>query len=88
MIIEFNRKEEKTPHCAGDAVCIGCKHKFVAVVPVGEVGFSCPECESNRAIFVNPVAPDVAWACGCGSLLFFVTQDGCMCRECGKYADI
>jgi hypothetical protein len=87
-IIEFKKKEETEPHLSGDAICLGCKYKFVAVVPVGMTEFSCPSCESNRAIMANPVAPDIAWLCNCGSFLFFVTKDGCMCRECGLYANL
>lgn len=43
---------------SGDAVCIGCKHQWVQVAPVGSRWLECPECTSNKGIFKQPFGAD------------------------------
>lgn len=81
-IIDLSKKE---PHLSGKAICRGCGHEFVAVVPVGTVDFDCPECGANKAIYKNFVFPDTdLWQCNCGNDLFVVTKGYFMCIQCGE----
>lgn len=88
MIIDFVKREELSPSITGDAVCISCKHEFVAVAPVGTCELTCPECATTKALFKHPIQPNERWVCECSSDLFFVLKSGCMCRVCGTIANI
>ena len=71
------------PHLSGMAVCTGCDHQWVATAPVGVTQLDCPKCESSKGIWRDPVMPDPIWECNCGEVLFYLSADGAMCRECG-----
>ncbi|PVE25423.1 hypothetical protein DC522_05880 [Microvirga sp. KLBC 81] len=78
------RTEPEGPHLSGQAVCMACKHEWVAGAPVGTVHLECPACKRTWGQFKNPVEPSVAWSCQCGEQLFWITPNGCQCRACGS----
>ena len=88
-VLQFKRKEPDEPHLSGNAQCIGCKHRWVAVAPVGTMELDCPECGLNKGRFRNVCMPEKTkeiWVCGCGCDLFVVVKtDGYMCVNCGLY---
>lgn len=62
-------REERTPHLAGEALCIGCHHKWEAAAPVGTWQLECPECGSMKGIWRNPIGAaigDSYFSCHCG----------------------
>lgn len=79
-------KAGKTPHLSGTAVCLACKHEWVAVAPVGAVWMECPACSLERGRYRGPVQLDRDhWRCHCGNDLFQATQDGMYCPNCGEW---
>ena len=84
-VIAFNKLD---PHATGEAVCISCKHEFIAVAPVGEVWFDCPECGIEKAtwkyVFKFKAGTEIR-VCACGNELFYLTREGHACALCGKY---
>lgn len=74
----------KNPHIAGNAHCIACLHKWVAVAPEGEVWLECPKCHCNKGLFKFPVSLEKPhWHCACGNNLFHLDQDSFYCPNCG-----
>lgn len=71
------------PHGTGKAVCLQCKHEWVAVAPVGAVSLECPNCETNRGVFKFLYEPKAMYRCSCGNELFWITPEGHMCPNCG-----
>lgn len=67
----------------GDAVCLVCGHKWVAVVPAGVADLECPECGTFRGVFNGLCAPDYVWECNCGCQHFYLHASGAMCAKCG-----
>lgn len=67
-VVEFRRPEP--PHLAGEAVCLGCRRRWVSVAPVGVWQLECPECGTMKGIFTQPVGAsegDQVFVCDCGS---------------------
>lgn len=85
-IIDFTKaKEEKTPHNSGKARCLGCKHEWVAVAPVGTLVLECPSCQCDKGIFLGLVSPDeYHWQCNCGNQFFCFTPTQTYCPVCGS----
>lgn len=84
---------ERRPHISGNARCSACGHEFVAVVPVGDVWFECPNCGTERALMRYPVLDEPAWpnvfACNCGCDVFAIRSDEVgdvriACLACGE----
>jgi hypothetical protein len=69
-VLKFKPPEREEPHLSGEAVCIGCKHQWVAVAPLGTWQLECPSCGSMKGIFRLPVGAergkDLEFACTCG----------------------
>ena len=81
-------KENKTPHMTGEAHCITCHYQWIAVAPLETIWLECPKCKSHKAAFMNhvDVPKDVkVWTCKCENQLFFITEEGCWCPNCGSY---
>jgi len=74
------------PHLTGEAVCSGCKHEWVAVLPVGFEWIECPSCGGSKGLLKHPCIPDEYWRCKCGSDLFYLMPAGARCRECALMA--
>ena len=88
-VLQFKNKEKTEPHLSGNAQCVGCGHKWVAVVPVGTVELECPECKLNKGRMRNLCLPEEnekIWKCDCGCELFVVVEGkGYLCSLCGIY---
>jgi hypothetical protein len=83
-------REERAPHLAGEALCIGCRHEWVAVAPVGVWQLECPSCGADKGIFKFPVgasSDDLVFTCNCGcEALTAYCQHGnfhLKCMSCG-----
>ena len=89
-VVEFTPRERTEPagggRLAGLARCGAWGHEWTAVGSVGTVHLECPAGRRMWGLFKNAVEPDVAWKCGCGELLFWLTPHGPMCRLCGEIA--
>lgn len=73
------------PHLSGEAICLNCSYKWVAVAPVGVVSLECAECGLMKGVFKNVVCPDSYWQCNCGCVHFFISSTGnTLCAHCGK----
>ena len=80
-------KENRTPHNVGDAKCIMCGHKWVAICPVGTQWLECSECHSMKGLLIYPCERKdrLHWNCNCGNDLFHMTPDGTYCPNCGEW---
>lgn len=68
-VIPFARREPKQPHLAGEALCIGCRHTWAAVAPVGVWQMECPACGTMKGVWRFPVGAqdgDACFSCDCG----------------------
>lgn len=68
-VVPFERPEKEEPHLAGEALCIGCRHEWAAVAPVGTWQLECPSCCTWKGVFRYPVGADVGdllFVCNCG----------------------
>lgn len=82
-VIEVNFRSEK--YAEGPAHCLGCAHRWDAVVPYGTEILECPSCGGEEGIFTGLFAPaEKVWECGCGNQLFYYTEKGALfCPTCG-----
>ena len=82
-------KRRFNPTLSGKAICLCCKHEWVAVVPAGTIELECPECSTMKGVMKYPCSPAnrVVWECGCGCQLMYMTPDGCYCHVCGVKAE-
>lgn len=69
-VVSFAKaKEKREPHLSGEAICIGCRHEWVAVAPVGVWQLECPSCLLLKGVFSHPVGAaegDALFVCDCG----------------------
>ncbi len=85
-VIELRPKQQEEPHLSGRALCLSCRHEWVAVAPIGAVWLECPSCHLERGRFIAQVCRDGDhWHCNCGNNLFYVTADGFYCPNCGEW---
>jgi hypothetical protein len=66
-VLDFKPREE--PHLAGEAVCVSCRHTWVAVAPVGTWQLECPSCETWHGVWRYPIGAsegDAVFVCECG----------------------
>lgn len=90
-VISFaEAKAEREPHLAGEALCIGCRHKWACVAPVGTWQLECPTCGAMKGIFRYPIGAqegDLGFACSCGceALTAYMHQGHfrLKCMSCG-----
>ena len=79
-------KADREPHLSGAAVCLACKHEWVAVAPVGTVWMECPACSLERGRYLGAVnVGGDHWHCRCGNDLFRATPAGMYCPNCGEW---
>lgn len=80
-------RAERSPHLSGEAQCLECQHRWVAVAPIGTVQLECPACRSARGIWRYPVGlepPQVRFICNqCDNDIFQVQPDAYFCIRCG-----
>lgn len=79
--------EQNLPHMTGEAVCIECKHEWVAVAPIGTHELECGECGTIKGVWKHMAAPATCWECKCGNQHFWIDPDGAMCAKCGTRQD-
>jgi hypothetical protein len=78
-------KEEQ--QLSGLAKCFGCKHEWDAIAPIGTVLMECPNCLLEKGRFYREIQRTdlLHWHCKCGCDLFYITQEGCYCPNCGEW---
>lgn len=77
---------EREPHSSGTAICLDCKHEWVAVAPADMQWLECPSCGLVRGRFKFQFEKDCKhWVCNCGNDLFHVTPEGTYCPNCGEW---
>lgn len=81
------KKEEDLEHITGEAECIACKHRWVAVAPTGIDILECPACSLMKGYFKYPIdrKEELIWECSCGNTLFRIVPDGTYCPNCGNW---
>lgn len=79
-------REKRQPHVSGEAVCLDCRHTWVAVVPLGVIWMECPSCslQRGRFKFQHVCGKERHWVCHCGNDLFHVTTERTYCPNCGQ----
>lgn len=85
-IIDFRtgKKIKSDPHITGECHCIGYKHEWEGVAPVGTYQLQCPKCSSYKGQFLHMVVKkDTLLTCCCGNDLLHVNQEGIYCPNCG-----
>lgn len=78
--------DEHRPHLAGEALCMGCGHRWQAVAPVGAFKeLECSECKRMMGTFTHYCIPgdEHLWTCNCGCMFFTVSFTRIMCVQCG-----
>lgn len=68
-VVPFRKPEREDPHLAGHALCIGCRHEWAAVAPVGTWQLECPSCATLKGVWRYPcggAVGDAIFRCGCG----------------------
>lgn len=81
-----DHKASKQPHMSGEAVCLVCKHKWVAVAPTGTHQLECPSCGLHKGIFValaSSADDTLVWNCDCGNIYYEARTVGLLCIICG-----
>lgn len=90
-VMDFQKaKLEREPHTAGPMRCLTCGHEWVGVVPCGNDTAECPVCKTEKGVRTQHVGPPEehpAWRCHCGSWVFGVIREGCVCINCGQFHD-
>lgn len=79
-------KEENSPHISGECQCLECKHRWVAVSPVGVTEFECPACGLFKGVSSHVVVPanrEILCCIACGNHYYLITRTGYMCSRCG-----
>lgn len=72
------------PHRTGNAVCVGCCHRWVAVTPAGVTGLDCPACGLPKGVFIGLAETELdQWQCCCKGFVFFIDEQGPYCANCG-----
>lgn len=90
-VVPFNREpanDSDVPHGSGEAFCLACDHRWIAVSPVGETVFQCPSCKAHKGHWkfeFMPADGQLVRQCNCGNQLFYLTPDGHLCANCGIY---
>jgi hypothetical protein len=93
-VVDFAQaKAEREPHSAGTRVCLGCRHEWVGVAPLGEnTGLECPSCGMPKGVTKYLYGADVGDSefrcnCGCEALTAFIpkSRSGAKfsCMACG-----
>lgn len=71
-VISFAKaREERTPRWEGQAVCLGCRHIWDAIAPIGtNDSLECPSCDLPKGVIRNlfgAPAGALELHCDCGS---------------------
>lgn len=87
-IVDFPERTEANdddPYMHGPAICIGCRHEWEAVAPLGATQLECPCCGSFKGVWKHPAvdASRPIWECQCGNEFFAIHDDRIVCAACG-----
>jgi len=90
-VIDFAAaKEARTPHWEGRCRCIGCKHEWHGVAPIGVMFVDCPSCGEHKGHPYYPFGAsdgDLVFQCVCGSEALTVFKRAgrfrTICMACG-----
>lgn len=77
---------DRQPHITGNALCLTCGNKWVAVAPIGTVELECSECSechTFKGVFEGMTCPNTLYECVCGNHHFYIDPTGPMCSRCG-----
>lgn len=85
------KREERGPHWEGKCVCLGCRHEWHGVGPMGStVCLECPSCGLPKGVVKNLFGArvgDIELRCDCGcEALTAYKRDGykwVLCMACG-----
>lgn len=92
-VIDFNRaREERQPHWEGTVVCLGCRHEWEGVGPIGtHAALGCPSCGFPKGVIKYPFSAstgdlELRCDCGCEALTAYVRQGfkRVRCMACGN----
>lgn len=95
-VVDFSAaRAEREPHWAGSCVCLGCRHEWTGVGPIGAVvALECPSCQLRKGVvkclFGGQVGDAVLHCTDCGSEAMTVYRraiDGLKmfrCMGCGS----
>lgn len=54
-VIDFAAaKQERQPHISGTFICVGCRHEYEGVAPLGTYWCECPSCHLPKATPKHP----------------------------------
>lgn len=73
-------------HLEGNAVCLACKHEWIAIAAPGTLYLNCPACSLDKGVFQCGVYLPRHWQCNCGNATFFINPDEfrlAICCYCG-----
>lgn len=76
------------PHISGNALCLTCGNKWVAVAPIGTVELECSECHTFKGVFEGMTCPDTVFECDCGNQHWYIDPTSAMCSRCGLRRDL
>lgn len=84
-------REERTPHWEGPCVCLGCRHEWRGVGPIGiNVALECPSCVLPKGVTKHLYGGDpddavLLCKCGCEALTAYIHQGfkRLKCMACG-----
>lgn len=73
-VVEFKkpgrRKKPDQEWASDEAICVGCRHRWVAVSPIGTRWLECPGCGAMKGVYYKPFGAtegDNVYTCDCGS---------------------
>lgn len=91
-VIDFTKEKlERSPHIAGSAICLGCRHEWAVVAECGAIGFECPNCGLEKGVHKYLCRPEngTVWTCGCGNFYMLLTDKlNALCPNCGAFQRI
>jgi hypothetical protein len=83
------KREESAPHVSGEAVCMACKHEWVAVARIPICDLECPNCKCFSGRYRAILIPEdrEIFHCNCGNNHFLIAKAGVFCPCCGLWVD-
>lgn len=87
-LVEFKKKGPQPGYLAGPYICLGCKHRWEAVRPIGaSLHLECPECHVFMTAPVGPIErAGQHWHCDCdrdANVFAYSSEWGMYCILCG-----